>query len=151
MQATEIMISPVLCTPTTTAREVAHMMKQFDVGVILVVEDLVSRKLVGMITDRDLILRLPHDRTPDQMMVQECMTQGDLLCCKPEDDITQVLEVMAKRHVRRVPVLSESKRVEGVVTDRNLLEYAVTNAPDLLLALARVIAYYRSVSGEWQE
>jgi CBS domain-containing protein len=96
MQATEIMISPVLCTPTTTARQVAHMMKQFDVGVILIVENLINRKLVGMITDRDLILRLPHDRAPDQMMVQECMTQGDLLCCKPDNDINEDSQLRLK-------------------------------------------------------
>jgi CBS domain-containing protein len=116
------------------------MMKQFDVGVLLVVENLVNRKLVGIITDRDLILRLPADRAPEKMTVEECMTHGDLLCCKPQDNIEQVLEVMAKRHVRRVPVLSEGNRVEGVITDRVLLEYAVDNAPELCLALAHVIA-----------
>jgi CBS domain-containing protein len=116
------------------------MMKQFDTGVILVVENLINRKLVGIITDRDLILRLPHDRAPENMTVEECMTHGDLLCCKAEDDIEQVLKVMAKRHVRRVPVLSQDNRVEGVITDRILLEYAVEKAPELCLALAHVIA-----------
>ena len=140
MQAIDLMISPVLCTSSTSARKAASMMKQFDVGVLLVVENLVNRKLVGIITDRDLILRLPADRAPEKMTVEECMTHGDLLCCKPQDNIEQVLEVMAKRHVRRVPVLSEGNRVEGVITDRVLLEYAVDNAPELCLALAHVIA-----------
>ena len=140
MQATELMISPVLCTPATSARKAAAMMKQFDVGHLLVVENLINRKLVGIITDRDLILRLPADRTPEHMTVEECMTHGDLLCCKAEDDIEQVLKIMAKRHVRRVPVLSRDNTVEGVITDRILLEYAVEKAPELCLALAHVIA-----------
>ena len=139
MQATELMINPVLCTPSTTARKAATMMKQFDVGVILVVENLVNRKLVGIVTDRDLILRLPADRSPEKMSVEECMTHGDLLCCKLDDAIEQVLQVMAKRHVRRVPVLDESGKVEGLITDRVLLAYAVEKDPDLCVALARVI------------
>ena len=139
MQATELMINPVLCTPSTSARKAATMMKQYDVGVILVVENLVSRKLVGVITDRDLILRLPAGRAPENMTVEECMTHGDLLCCKPDDDIEQVLAIMARRHVRRVPVLSQGDKVEGLITDRVLLAYAVEKAPDLCLPLARVI------------
>jgi len=110
------------------------------VGVVLVVENLINRKLVGVITDRDLILRLPADRAPDKMAVEECMTHGDLLCCKPDDNIEQILDVMAKRHVRRVPVLSQGNKVEGIISDRVLLNYAVENAPELCLALAHVIA-----------
>ena len=147
MRAIELMITPVLCTPTTTARQVATMMKQLDTGVILVVEDINSRKLIGLITDRDLILRLPADRAPENMTIEECMTRGNLLCCKPQDDIKQILEVMARRHVRRVPVVGEGSTVEGIIDDRVLLDYAVTNDPDLCLALARVISSKTRIPG----
>jgi CBS domain-containing protein len=54
MQATEVMSSPALCAPTTSARA-ASIMRQFDTGILLIVEDVSSRKLVGIITDRDLL------------------------------------------------------------------------------------------------
>ncbi len=140
MQVTEIMSSPVLCIPATSARKAANLMRQYDTGNLLIVEDLTSRKLLGIITDRDLVLRLLTDRDPDKTTVQECMTHVDLLCCKPEDDVTQVLEAMANRRVRRVPVVSQGNRVEGVVTDRGVLQYAEIDPIKICDALARVIA-----------
>ena len=55
MQATEVMSSPALCAPTTSARKAASIMRQFDTGILLIVEDVSRRKLVGIVTDRDLL------------------------------------------------------------------------------------------------
>ena len=140
MQVAEVMNSPVLCTPATGARKAASLMRQYDVGVLVIVKDLANRKLAGIITDRDLVLRLLTDRDPDKTTVQECMTHGDILRCKPEDDVAQVLEAMANRRVRRVPVVSEGDRVEGVLTDRGVLQYAEIDPIKLCTAMARVIA-----------
>ncbi len=139
MQVTEIMSSPVLCTPATSARKAAHLMQQFNVGNLLIVEDMASRKLIGVITDRDLVLRILVDRDPDKTTLQDCMTHSNLLCCKASDDVEQVLEAMAKRHLRRVPVVSQGNRVEGIITDRDLLQSAEIDSTDLCLALRRVI------------
>ena len=140
MQVTEIMSSPVLCTPTTSARKAAHLMQQFNVGNLLIVEDMTSRKLIGVITDRDLVLRILVDRDPDKTTLQDCMTHSNLLCCKESDDVEQVLEAMAKRHLKRVPVLSEGNRVDGVLTDVGVLQYAEIKPIEVCRAMGRIVA-----------
>ena len=140
MQVTEVMSNPGLCAPTTSVRKAASIMRQFDTGILLIVEDVSSRKLVGILTDRDLVLRVLTDRDPEKTTVQECMTHRDLLCCKPEDDIAQVMEAMATRHVRRVPVVSQGKRVVGILTDRDLLQNPEIDSTELCVALRRVTA-----------
>jgi CBS domain-containing protein len=63
MQATEVMSSPALCAPTTSARKAASIMRKFDTGILLIVEDDSRRKLVGTITDRDLLQSVEIDAT----------------------------------------------------------------------------------------
>ena len=140
MQVTEIMSGPVLCTPETGVRTAAHLMKKFNVGNLLVVESKATRKLVGVLTDRDLVLRILVDRDPDQTKVQDCMTYADLLYCKPDDDVEQILEIMAKRHVRRVPVVGQGNRVVGVLTDVGVLQYAEMKPIEVCRTLGRIIA-----------
>ena len=140
MQVTEIMSGPVLCTPETGVRTAAHMMQRFNTGNILVVENKANRKLVGVITDRDLVLRILVDRDPDKTTVKDCMTYADLLWCKPDDDVEQILESMAKRHLRRVPVLGQGNRVVGILTDVGVLKYAEIKPIEVCRDLGRIIA-----------
>ena len=140
MQVTEIMSGPVLCTPETGVRTAAHLMKKFNVGNLLVVESKATRKLVGVITDRDLVLRILVDRDPDKTKVQDCMTYADLLWCKPDDEVEDILEIMARRHVRRVPVLGPGNRVLGVLTDVGVLQYAEMKPIEVCRSLGRIIA-----------
>ena len=140
MQVTEIMSGPVLCTPETGVRKAAEMMQKFNTGNLLVVENKATRKLVGVITDRDLVLRILVDRDPDKTTVQDCMTYADLLCCKPDDEVEQILETMAKRHVRRVPVVGQGNRVVGVLTDVGVLQYAEIKPIEVCRELGRIIA-----------
>ena len=140
MQVTEIMRNPTFCTPSTTARKAAGLMRQYDEGVLVVVDSFESRKLLGIVTDRDLALRVLIDRDPERSAVQECMTQRNLICCAPKDDIARVLQTMAEHHIRRVPVIGEDNCVEGIITDRDLLQNGEIDATSLCAALSRITA-----------
>ena len=120
MQVTEIMIN-LTVSPTTKCVKSRPRDATIYVGNLLIVEDMASRKLIGVITDREYFRRILVDRDPDKTTLQDCMTHSNLLCCKASDDVEQVLEAMAKRHLRRVPVVSQGNRVEGIITDRDLL------------------------------
>jgi CBS domain-containing protein len=115
-------------------------MRQYDEGVLVVVENYDNLKLLGILTDRDLSLKVLIDRDPERTTVQECMTQRDLICCSPKDDIARVLDTMAEHHVRRVPVIGEGNRVEGIITDRDLLQNGEIDATVLCAALTRITA-----------
>jgi len=141
MRVTEIMRTNVICcVPATTARKVAGMMRQFNTGVVLVVDRLDNRKLLGIVTDRDLCIRvLAEGRNPDALLVEEFMTRKPE-CCTPEDGIPKLLTLMADHHVRRVPVVTADHTVEGIITDRDLLENADIDPHELCVAMGRITA-----------
>ena len=118
MKVIEIMTeNPACCTPEQTAREAARLMAQNDCGSIPVVEE-GSRRLLGVVTDRDLAIRvLAEGRGPDTP-VREAMTP-DPVTCSPDDDVDKVERLMAERQVRRIPVV-ENGRVVGVVAQADL-------------------------------
>lgn len=118
MKVREIMTeNPACCTPEQTVREAARLMAQNDCGSIPVVEES-TRRLLGVVTDRDLAIRvLAEGRGPDAL-VREVMTP-DPVTCGPDDDVDTVERLMAERQVRRIPVV-ENGRVVGVVAQADL-------------------------------
>ena len=118
MKVREIMTeNPACCTPEQTVHEAARLMAQNDCGSIPVVEES-TRRLLGVVTDRDLAIRvLAEGRGPDTP-VREAMTP-DPVTCSPDDDVDKVERLMAERQVRRIPVV-ENGRVVGVVAQADL-------------------------------
>ena len=120
MKASEIMTpSPRVCTPQTTAREVARLMRDADTGVIPVVENEESKKLVGLVTDRDLALRLLGEGRDGSAPVAEAMSR-DVTGVRPDADVTEVKRLMADRQVRRVPVCDSQGRCLGIISQADL-------------------------------
>ena len=110
---------PAVCIRETTAGEAAGLMKQYDCGSIPVVDNMKDRKLVGIVTDRDLAVRgLAEGKGPDAT-VADLMTV-DPIGADPDDEIETVREVMIRDQVRRVPVLGRDKVVVGIVAQADL-------------------------------
>src|SRR6476661_9770283 len=98
---------PRSLTPQATAREAAQLMKEIDAGVIPIVESSSSKKLVGVVTDRDIAIRLVAEGRNVDCQVSEVMTSGSLATCTPGDNIDRVMETMSREQVRRIPVVDE--------------------------------------------
>jgi CBS domain-containing protein len=110
---------PACCTPESTARDAALLMKEHDCGSIPVVENLGNRRLVGTVTDRDLAVRgLAVGKGPDTP-ISELMT-NDPISAAPDDEVEIVREVMVAQQVRRVPVVDENGAVVGIVAQADL-------------------------------
>lgn len=106
---------PTCCTPEATVAAVARMMLDRDCGAIPVVADLVGRRPVGVVTDRDIVVRtiaLGHD--PMGMPVQACMTSPVVTVADdtPLDDCVELLELS---QLRRVLVVDEAGACVGIV------------------------------------
>ncbi len=100
-------------TPDTHLNEVARRMHQRDCGCILIAE---KDKLVGVITDRDLVLRcVAENHSPDKVKAKDVMTQK-ILYCRANDEILETSLNMTRNKVRRLPVLDENKRLVGIVS-----------------------------------
>jgi CBS domain-containing protein len=112
--------SPACCSPEQTVREAARLMAQNDCGAVPVVDE-ATRQVVGVVTDRDLAIRvLAEGRGPDTR-VSEVMTR-DPSCCTPDADVQELERLMAERQVRRVPVVEDGRCV-GVVAQADLARH----------------------------
>jgi CBS domain-containing protein len=111
--------NPSCITPEATAQEAAHMMDDQDVGSLPVVEG-GSNRLVGIITDRDLAIRVLARGESGNLPVSDVMSKKDLACVRSEDDIDTVEKLMVRYQVRRIPVVDSQDRVVGVIAQADL-------------------------------
>jgi CBS domain-containing protein len=98
-------------SPDRTIREAAQTMVAMDLGVLPVGE---NDRLVGMITDRDIAVRAVAEGKGSDTPIREVMTQ-DVQYCFEDEDVDSVASNMGDIQVRRLPVLSRSKRLVGIV------------------------------------
>jgi CBS domain-containing protein len=111
--------NPVCCTPESTARDVATLMRDNDCGSIPVVENREANRLVGMVTDRDLAVRGYAAGKGPETRVRELMTEAPITSA-PEDEVEIVREVMVAQQVRRVPVVDNDGAVVGIVAQADI-------------------------------
>ena len=108
-----------LCTPQETVVSVAKLMKVADVSAIPVVQD-GSRRLVGIITDRDIALRVVAEgRDPNVSSVGSVMSR-DIVSTSPEEALERSARLMQARRVRRLPVLDEKGTIVGIVAEADV-------------------------------
>jgi len=104
------------CEPNATVAEAAKVMVQEDVGPVPIVED---GRLVGIVTDRDIVVRVVAEgRDPDASTVGEIASTG-LVTVSPGDNLDEALNLLAKRQVRRLPVV-EGDRLVGIVAQADI-------------------------------
>ena len=113
MRVAEAMTRDVqLASPDQSIIDAAKMMADCDCGVLPVSE---NDRLVGMITDRDIVVRgLAQGKTADAK-VRDVMSQ-EVKYCFEDDDVGDVARNMGDLQVRRLPVLNQAKRLVGIVT-----------------------------------
>lgn len=112
--------NPACCIAKDSVEKVAMMMKHEHVGPIPVVEDESSKKLIGIVTDRDLVLKvIAEGKDPQNTRVDEVMTR-DPVRCTPADDLEDILETMARHQVRRIPVVDDENRVIGILSQADV-------------------------------
>ena len=113
MKVSDIMTRDVcLVTPQQTLREAAELMERHDVG-SLPVQD--NDRLVGMLTDRDIVVRAIARGQGPETPVREAMT-ADIMYCYEDQDVDEVSRNMADLEIRRLPVVNRDKRLVGVIS-----------------------------------
>jgi CBS domain-containing protein len=121
--------NPECCTPDDSLTDAARIMKRRDVGFVPVVDSRDTRRLVGCVTDRDIVTRaIAEGKDPDAVSLGAIMTD-DLVCCSPDDDVEGAKRLMAEHRLRRVLACDEDGSLIGVVAladiARRLHEQAV--------------------------
>ena len=113
MKVGEFMTAQVVSAkPDDTVEEVARMMSEIDSGAIPVIEDDV---VVGIITDRDIVIRVIAERKDGFTPVSDVMTQG-VESCLEDDDIAEAARRMAELQMRRLIVFNDQGELSGIIS-----------------------------------
>jgi len=111
---------PFCCEPADSAQTVAQLMRDRNVGAVLICESQETKRLVGIVTDRDLTLRIvAAGCDPKATCAGDVMTP-ELFTCSPEDDVQKALELMERHQVRRIPVVDQENRIVGIITQGDI-------------------------------
>lgn len=128
----------VVCMKSDTALTAAVLMKSHGIGAIPVVTDLMSKKLEGIITDRDLCIRLVAENgTPDSTKVGVLMTR-DPIVCLASDPLEKCERLMREGMIRRIPVVNEQGQCVGIVAQADIvLHDNPDNVDQMLVAISK--------------
>jgi CBS domain-containing protein len=99
--------------PEATVQGAAARMESLNVGSLPICEE---ARLIGMITDRDIVLRsvaAGHD--PKLQRVHEVMTH-DVTYCFDNQEVAEISEIMSQKQIRRLPVLNRDKQLVGIIS-----------------------------------
>jgi len=121
MLCREIMTpNPEYVRPSDPVMKAAQLMKSEDVGPIPIVDDKDGKRLAGIVTDRDLAIKVVAEaRDPRTTLVKDVMTD-DVVTCKENEDVNQALKLMQENQVRRIPVVDQSDHLLGIIAQADV-------------------------------
>jgi CBS domain-containing protein len=139
LTAADVMTTNVARVPRQTPlTQIAELMRRESVGVVSVVD--ADDHLVGMVTDRDIVVRGCVSSRPVSELTAADVMSTDVECAKADETLAHIVERMSRRHVSRLPVLDPHHRrgphVVGMISLDDLVAHAGED-PQLADALAR--------------
>jgi CBS domain-containing protein len=128
MQIKEIMTAhPVYGTPDTSLRVIAQMMVENDCGCIPIVDSEDAQSPIGMITDRDIVIRtIAENRNPMDLQAEDIMT-GGIVTVSPDTSVEDCCNLMESKQIRRVAVVDDSDKLCGMVAQADIAINAPTH------------------------
>ena len=112
--------SLIYSSPEDTVSHVAQLMKTEDIGPVLIIDNEESKRLVGIVTDRDLALKVVAEgRDPQTTKVEEVMTRK-VVTCRADDDVESAMKAMAQYQLRRIPVVDNDDRLVGIISQADV-------------------------------
>src|SRR5215471_15990865 len=117
MRVSEVMTdNPSCCIPQDTVQKAAILMRDKDTGVVPIVENQQGRRLIGMVTDRDLCVEvIANGKDGARVKLEECMTRNPV-SCEPDDDLEKVMKLMTENQIRRIAITDGHGAIQGIVS-----------------------------------
>lgn len=121
MQVKDVMTpDPACCTADTSLQEVARLMVEHDCGEIPIVDGKETKKPIGVITDRDIVIRsVAKGNNPLDLTAADCMTKP-CVTVTPGMSMEECGNILEKNKIRRVPVVDQSGVICGIVAVADL-------------------------------
>jgi CBS domain-containing protein len=121
MKVREIMtVDPACCTPEDPLNDVARLMVGYDCGEIPVVADKQGKKLVGVITDRDIVARaVAEAKNPRELTAADCMS-APCVTVSPNTSLGDCYQMLEEHRIRRLPVVDEDGHCCGIISQADM-------------------------------
>ena len=130
--------NPVCCLPTDLVSKAAGLMKSQDIGPVPIIENEQTRKLVGIVTDRDLALKVVAEgRDPKSTNTEAVMTRK-VVTCLADDDLQKALDAMSGHKLRRIPVVDNNNAIVGIIAQADVATRV--DQPEKTAAMVRGIS-----------
>src|SRR4030095_1953158 len=110
----------VCCLPNDMVIKAAELMKSGNIGPILVIENEQNQKLVGIVTDRDLALKIVADGLDAKSTKVEAVMTHKVVTCRADDDLQKALDAMAEHQLRRIPVVDSDNKILGIIAQADV-------------------------------
>ena len=121
MKARELMTSnPECVTQEDSLQRAASIMRDRDIGAVPVVSDTNSRRLVGIVTDRDIAIRHVAEGRTGSSKVGDVMSSGRIATAREDDSVDRVMELIKEHKVRRIPVVGNNDEIVGMIAQADL-------------------------------
>ncbi len=112
--------SPVCCLPEDMVVKAAQLMKRENVGSIPVIENEQNKKLVGIVTDRDLTLKIVAEGRDVKSIKVEAVMTRKVVTCRAEDNLQKALDAMSEHQLRRIPVVDNDNKILGIISQADV-------------------------------
>ena len=112
--------NPVCCLPDDMVAKVAQLMQSENIGSIPVVENEQTQKLVGIVTDRDLALKIVAKGHAAKSTKVEAVMTRQVVTCRAADDLQKALDAMAEHQLRRIPIVDNNYKVVGIIAQADV-------------------------------
>jgi len=129
---------PVCCLPTDSVAQAAELMKSRNIGSIPVIENAKTKKLVGILTDRDLALTIVAVGRDAKSTNVDAVMSFEVVSCLADDDLQKTLDAMEKHQLRRIPIVDHDHRIVGIITQADIATRI--NQPDKTAHMVKEIS-----------
>jgi CBS domain-containing protein len=136
MKVLDVMVrTPAFCSQETNIAAAVEILWNRNCGILPIVD--AQKRIVGVVTDRDLAIAMgTRNRLPSEIAVNEVAT-GKVFSCKPDDEISAALAIMAEKRVRRLLVLNNEGKLDGILSMDDVVQHVEAKgsrkAPDVSL------------------
>ena len=112
--------SPVCCLPNDMVVNVAELMNSGNIGSIPVIENEQTKKIIGIVTDRDLALKIVAKGLDAKSTKVEAVMTRKMITCRADDDLLKALDAMAEHQLRRIPVVDADHKIVGIIAQADV-------------------------------
>jgi len=118
---------PMCVTPETPLVEAARLMKTENIGVVPVVESAGSKRLVGVLTDRDIAIRAVAEGRDGATTSVGHVMSSNVRTGAPDDSVEDVMDLMGREQVRRIPIVDDRGTLVGIIAQADIVIEARDN------------------------